>query len=288
MSLHYVALLTLLIMCTQHIREINSLRCARDCEFGPIKPGSKNPFHAPCDTIEIDPQTTECTVELIIKLSHSIIFGVLDTKPRQSNMSATLKTFLNLNLHSTNSMINYTCTINDNCDQEFVIESVSSSKGSQLNETQIRTEISSLLIDPTLDENNFTCAHNVMCQTAGYNCQADMTMTTLTSKSSIINFNNSFPCIPNYLTAIGIFYYFNSPSNFYETRTSVYCNRQNCNQRETIEQAYNIIQNQYMLPLNYSQFIPTNNFSNKLFTISYNYNYFIFYILWSLMLKMFF
>jgi hypothetical protein len=173
-------------------------------------------------------------------------------------MSATLVTMLDFNRHSTGSMINYTCSTIDNCDQEFVLESVGSSKWSQLNETKTREKITSLLIDDTLSEKNFTCAHNITCQTPSANCRADYIQESFYPHSNTTKFNNNYECIFNYMTEIGVSHYYNRPSENSTTVTYVTCDKDQCNERETVERAYNIIQNEFNLPLNYSQFIPKN------------------------------
>ncbi|CAF1514304.1 unnamed protein product [Adineta steineri] len=259
MLYYHVAFFMLFIIYNQNIHQLNSVRCAKNCWFGPVAPGSQHPFPEPCNTIDIDPITTECTATIAIKLSDNSLLGVLDTKPRTSNMSAKMEIFLEFNRHSTISMINYTCTTADHCDRDFVLESIGTSKWTQLNETKTRAKITSLLIDPTFSKKNFTCAHNITCEAPYDNCQADLMIKTFTSKSNITEFSNNYKCIINHLTAIGIFYYFNAPSNEYNTVTEVMCNKNDCNQREIVEQAYNIIQNEYMHPLNYSQFIPKIN-----------------------------
>jgi len=258
MAYHCVLLFILFIVYGQNIDKINTLRCAKSCWFGPVELGNKHPFNTPCNIIEIDPTTTECTAAIAIRLSENILLGVLDTKARVSNMSATLETILDFNKHSTVSMINYTCTTRDNCDQEFVLESVGSSKWSLLNETKTRAKITSLLIDETFSEKNFTCAHNITCQVPYDNCQADYIQESLSPHSNTTKFNNNFKCIINHMTEIAVFHYFNRPSENYTTVTNVMCNKDKCNERETVERAFNIIQNEFTLPLNYSQFIPKN------------------------------
>jgi hypothetical protein len=45
----------------------------------------------------------------------------------------------------------------------------------------------------------------------------------------------------------------------FSTITNVFCNKNNYNEREAVELAYNIIHNEFILSLNYLQFIPNIN-----------------------------
>jgi len=54
-------------------------------------------------------------------------------------------------------------------------------------------------------------------------------------------------------------HYFNTPMENFTTITNVFCNKNNYNEREAVELAYNIIHNEFILSLNYLQFIPNIN-----------------------------
>ncbi len=58
-----------------------------------------------------------------IRLSDNLLLSVIDAKPRVTNMSSTLEIAHSFSERSTVTMINYTCTTTDNCDQEFVLQS---------------------------------------------------------------------------------------------------------------------------------------------------------------------
>lgn len=166
---------------------------------------------------------------------------------------------LDMNRHNTgSSMLNYTCTLTDNCDQEFVFETIGSSKWSQLNEISTREKISSLLIDDSFAEKNFTCAHNTSCQVPYDNCRADYIQQSIYPHTNTTTFNNNYECIINYLTEIVVFNYFEVPSANHTTATYLMCDRNQCNERDTVERAFSILQNEFTLPLNYSQFMPKN------------------------------
>lgn len=256
MKYYQILFFTLFILDSVNLGQVNAIRCAQNCWFGPVEPGSKHPFTVPCDTIEVDPQTTECTVAIALRLSENVLLGVVDTRPRITNKSATLTTLLDFNVHSTVSMINYTCSTTDDCDQEFVLQSVGSSKWSQLNATKTREKVVALLIDESFTVKNFTCAHDVTCESFYENCQADYIQESLSPHSNTTKFDNNYKCIINHLTEIAIFDYYTLPDRNHTTVTEVMCNRDHCNERETVQQALNIIQNEFPLPLNYSQFMP--------------------------------
>ena len=248
-------LLSLLLVLGGHIYRMEALLCAKNCWVGPVKLGSKDPFPVPCNIIEVDPTTTECTVALAMRLSESRVLGVIDAKPRATNMSATLKVFLDFNAHSTVSMVNYSCTTNDNCDQEFAREVISSSGWNQLNETKTRSEITSLLFDPSFIPRNFSCANNISCRGFYENCEAELILKSSTPNVNTTVFANDFKCIINHATEVGVYHYYQTPEEDLSAVITVFCNRDQCNRRETVDQVYNIVQNEYILPLNYTGFI---------------------------------
>ena len=256
MKYYHVLLVAFFILCQKNVDQVSAIRCAQNCWFGPVEPGSKHPFTVPCDTIEIDPQTTECTAAIAIRLSDNSLIGIVDTRPRITNMSATLTTLLDFNVHSTVSMINYTCSTTDDCDQQFVLQSVGSSKWSQLNVTRTREKVVALLIDESFTVKNFTCAHDVTCKSFYENCQADYIQQSLSPQSNTTKFDNNYKCIINHLTEIAIFDYYTYPDRNHTTVTEVMCNRDHCNERETVQRVFEIIQDEFTLPLNYTQFIP--------------------------------
>lgn len=256
MKYHHALFFTLFTLFSENIDSVSTLRCADKCWFGPVEPGSQYPFTVPCNTIDVDPRSFECIVTIAIKVSDNELIGLADARPRATSMPATLITIVDFNRHSTGSLINYTCSTNDDCDQQFVLQSIGSSKWSQLNVTKTREKITALLIDESSTVKNFTCAHNATCETFYNNCQADYIQESLSPRSNTTKFDNNYKCIINHLTEIAVSHYFTAPNQNHTTVTEVMCNRDHCNEREAVERALNIIENEFTLPLNYSQFMP--------------------------------
>jgi hypothetical protein len=252
----HVLLSTLIFLYIVHNEYVQAIRCANNCWFGPVQLGSHDPFRIPCDVIDINPSTTECTAAIAIKLSEGRVLGFLNTRARTTNMTSTLKVALGFDMRGTRSLINYTCTTTDNCDQDFVRESVGSAQWKQLNDTKTRAEISSLLFDSSLSTKNFTCAHDVICQVPYNNCEAEYTIDTSSSDVNRTQFDNNFTCIINRVTEIYVFHYLTVPIQQHTIETKIMCNKNHCNEKENVERAYEIIENGYVLPLNYSQFLP--------------------------------
>lgn len=249
----------LAILCGLNIGQLSTLLCAKKCWVGPVQLGSKEPFLVPCDVVEIDPTISECTATLAIRLMQNEVLGLVDIQPRVTNTSATLKVALDFNIHSTVSMINYTCTSTDHCHEEFVRESIGASGWTQLNVTKTSMEVASLLIDSSFDSKNFTCAHDVQCRSFYENCQADMRHRYKNGHWEQVTFNNNFTCIINHLTEMGMLFDFSTSTNENIIESAVFCNRDQCNDRKTVVKAFDLIMTEYFLPLNYSQFIPSMN-----------------------------
>jgi hypothetical protein len=113
MKYQHALLFIILILYDQNIDKIDTFRCAKNCWIGPVELSNKHPFLVPCDVIEIDPKTIEYTAVIAIRFSNNYILGVLDAKARGTNVYATLLTALELNKHSTVSMINYNIIQNE-------------------------------------------------------------------------------------------------------------------------------------------------------------------------------
>lgn len=258
MRYHHVLQLVLVIVLGHHVRELSALRCARKCLTGIVPLGTSHPFLEPCTVVDVDPATTECTAAVAIKLTESVVLGYLDIQPRTTSRPSSLEVILDFNMDSTVSMINYTCSMSDNCDQEFVVETVGSPKWAQLNETKTHAEIASLLFEPSFTRRNFTCAHQITCERPYDNCQAHLIQDATAAAVHSTEFDNNYNCTFNHRTEIGVVQYFNRPGFNRSVATHVYCNKNGCNEQSVVERAYEIIHTEFILPFNYSRFVSEN------------------------------
>ena len=243
--------LFIIIFC-QNIYQVSTLRCAHACSVGPIALGSPDPITTPCNTNDNDTATTMCTVSLSINFETSYIRGSLIEKPREVDKSSSLHLNHRFVPHKTITFIDYQCATADDCDQDFVRETISSSKWAQLDETKVQADIISLLFKTTSTNDTLTCANNRICS-SNEHCSAQFTHN---SSASQINFNDNFPCNNTSASTVIFNQYFSAPGDNQGWTMDVFCNKDGCNQRNTVEQVHNILRDNFTLPLNYSAFTP--------------------------------
>ncbi|CAF3846215.1 unnamed protein product [Rotaria sordida] len=252
----------ILIFC-QNIDQVNALRCAHSCSIGPIALGSSNPIKNPCNTIDINITTTFCSVFLTINYETSYIHGTLHEKSRLVNKLSILDLSSIMLPSKTITFINYYCATTDDCDQEFIRETISSSKWFQLNETKVRTDITSLLFKTNSSTENIICDNNSICPW-NENCYAQFIQNSSILQINQIDFNNKYPCNNISSSQVNIKQSFSTPGDNQDLMIEIYCNKNRCNQQKIVEQVYNIFRNDFNLPFNYSAFISKPNRSHRI------------------------
>jgi hypothetical protein len=255
--------LFLFIIFCQNIDQVNTLRCAHSCPFGPISLGSSDPIKNPCNTIDINTDITVCSVFITINFETSYIHGTISEKRRSEDKSEILHLSSILGPYKTLTFINYYCTTTDDCDQNFVRETVSTSKWFQLNETKVRTDITSLLFQTNSSSDKLICANDLNCS-SNENCYAQLFQNSSASQTNPIAINNKFPCENTSPSQITFEQNFKSPGKNQDMTMNIYCNKDECNQQNTVEQIYNILRDGFTLPLNYSAYIPIPNGSHRI------------------------
>jgi hypothetical protein len=255
-------LLLLIIICCQNIDQVNTLRCAHACAFGPISFGSADPIKTPCNTVDINTTTTVCSVLLNINFQTSFIRGSLNEQTRVESKSSILHLSSTLFPHSIITSINYHCSTTDDCDQDFVRETVSTSKWSQLNGTKVRTDVTSLLFQTDSSIDNLICANNVICSW-NENCYAQRFQNSSVSQMNQIDFNNTFLCDTALSPQVSFEQNFKSPDDNRDETMKIYCNKNGCNEQKPVEQVHNIFRNDFILPLNYSVYTHQPNGSHR-------------------------
>ena len=256
----------IIIFFCQNIDQINTLRCAHSCSIGPAPFGSLDPIKIPCDTVDVNITTTICSVFLVVNFDEAHIQGALNEKRRSTNESSILHLDLSFEPDETMTYINYQCSTTDNCDEDFVRETISSTKWFKLNETKVRADITALMFEDELSSDRLICDDDLVCL-RNEKCVAELTENSSISQINRIYFNNKFPCGTFSDAEIRFDQHFHAPGAYQDTIMKVNCNKNKCNQRRTVDQVFNIIRNDFVLPLNYSAYIHNgsyriNNFLN--------------------------
>ncbi|CAF1623660.1 unnamed protein product, partial [Rotaria sp. Silwood1] len=224
-----------IIIFFQQINSVNTLRCAHSCSIGPIALGSPDPIKNPCHTVDINITNTFCSVFLTINFETSYIHGTLHEKTRLVNKLSILDLSSIMFSSKTITFINYYCATTDDCDQEFIRETISSSKWFQLNETKVRTDITTLLFKTNSSTENIICDNNSICLW-NENCYAQFIQNSSSSQINQINFNNKYSCDNMSSSQVTIEQSFSTPGDNHDLMIKIYCNKNGCNQQKIVEQ----------------------------------------------------
>ena len=251
MRLFYPLLLALLGC--HGIVPVGSLRCARSCTFGPVPLGSLDPIERPCETVEMNATVTMCALSLSINFATSTIRGTLNPTDRLADPSSMLDLVRVFMPGRTLTYVSYKCATTDDCDQDFARETVSTSQWFQLNETNVRTEITSLLFQMDPPKDDLHCAHDRLCSWTE-NCYAERSENHTGSHKISILMQNNFPCNDTSPVEVMFEQHFSAPNVAQRDKLKILCNTNLCNQPMVVEQVYNILQEEFTLPLNYSAY----------------------------------
>ena len=118
----------LIIFFCQNIDPVTTLRCAHFCAIESTSFGTPDPIKTPCNTTDIDTNTTICSVFLVINYRARTISAVLNERSRTIDKLSTLHLSSKILPEFTETFINYQCATTDECDQDFVRETISSTK----------------------------------------------------------------------------------------------------------------------------------------------------------------
>lgn len=247
----------------QNINHAGTLRCAHSCSIGPIALGSPDPIKPPCNTVDINSNTTSCSVFLTINFETSYVHGTLYEKPRPENKLSTLSISSTVWSSKTLTFINYYCATSDDCDQDFVRETISSANWSRINETKLRSDLDVLLFRINASDQNIICDNDLIC-TSTQHCYGELIQNNSNSHNHHVDYNNKYPCDNASSSQITIEQSYSAPDQRDTTIIKIYCNRDGCNQRKIGEQVFNVVRNNFNLPLNYSAYLPKPNQSQRM------------------------
>jgi hypothetical protein len=259
----FLLLFSLVCIYFQSFSHVNSLRCAHSCAFGPVPFGSIDPIKTPCNTRDINVTHTVCAVLLTVNFQTLTIRGSLNDRERTRYSSSSLLLSFATVPGRTSLSITYTCTTTDDCDQEFLRETIGSSKWLQLNETQLRADISSLLFRNESFSGNVICANDLICSSDA-NCYARSVYNSSTSSTNHVQFDNRFPCDTTSTVELHFKQQFYTSIDDREETIETHCNTHECNRQETLQHIQDLFRKQFQLPLNYSAYTMTNNRSSNI------------------------
>jgi hypothetical protein len=152
------------------------------------------------------------------------------------------------------TFINYQCSTTDNCDEDFVRETISSSKWFQLNETKVRADITALIFEKDVITDELICDNNLRCL-RDEQCVAELIENRSLSQMNSIYFNNEFPCNTILDSQVRFDQHFHAPSAYQDMIMKVYCNKNKCNQRKIVEKVFDIIRKYFYFYMYFSDWI---------------------------------
>ncbi|CAF3443456.1 unnamed protein product [Rotaria socialis] len=225
---------------------IESIRCGYDCPFVFLTFNLTISEHM-CKNIEKD--YAQCLLILQLDFDNHGGGGVLAITDIKEPDSLEITTEFGFN--STNTTIIYRCSISDNCAWEFLYELFSPALV-EFNALAVQAQLRELLYNNKSDSSVITCT-NHQCPSDSY-CQAHLYQSSSFENSSLI-INNHLPCVnaamkPDMIKIEQRFSSFERKT----TNMTLLCNRAECDKNETVLQAYNLMMNEFILPVNYSIF----------------------------------
>jgi len=238
------------------IRSTYSLRCAHDCLVIDIKFGEQHPFKHPCKTIDVDGHSTVCSVFLTVNYNEKVMSGVLTKVPAKMDGPSTLSVKSDLYPRALTTFISYHCSHKDDCDQEFVRQTIGSNQWSQLNLTALHDDLIALLYKEESTENT-TCDNHLICEPFGL-CNAELILNKSVSRPNQYTFNNKFPCDLQSENQVKYDEWFSEVFDNSHTSIKVFCNKDKCNNEQIVRQVQNLIQQNFKLPFDYSRYTPKN------------------------------
>jgi hypothetical protein len=191
----------------------------------------------------------QCSVVVEIDFKNEHVSGELDIEKRTNVASLRTETKFQLESNSIMSTVWYTCTMSDYCDFDFLNELLTN-KLAEFNATSIQQKLIDLLYTSTPDPTGIQCA-NGTCPSNSF-CQAYLG-NLIISKYNYTYINGSLSCVnlsstDDFLKITENFFPYASEM----IEMTVQCNTKECNSNNTVTEAYALLRNDFVLPLNYS------------------------------------
>lgn len=228
-----------------------SLRCGHNCPLVFSTFNITIPENTCQQAVKDDAQ---CVLILELDFDRHAVDGTLMLMNSEGIDSLTIITEFGFN--STNTTITYRCSMSENCAWEFVNELFSPALV-KFDALTIQSELKELLYINMSDPTEITCVNN-NCSSESY-CQAKLNRESLLYNISSINIDNYLSCVdastePDMIRIDQRFF----PYQTEKTNWTLLCNYPQCNSNYTVLQAYKLVMNKFILPVNYSILNMTN------------------------------
>ncbi|CAF1238062.1 unnamed protein product [Adineta steineri] len=233
-------------------RSVESIQCSKNCSFSQLSLNSSFPSDLCSSSNESNNDTNaQCEVKLSIDLNNNLVNGSFDfnIKPLWQHNELEIITFFSLTDTSVKIDITYTCSMSDNCDIEFVRQTLTS-KLASLQLESVRQTLANRLYNSTntryiLCSNKGFCSPNTsFChgmyirQNATYSDQEDVRRGCLLSIDSL---NVTWTQTYTPYTRYGLI-----------NTGSYYCNIPMCASDSVILETFQWLTINYTLPVNVS------------------------------------
>lgn len=235
-----------------------SLRCAVDCAFSAFPLNVSVPMNA-CKHEQRD--RAQCSVVVEIDFNSRFASGRIDMQDLSNIASLRLETKFQINPNSLITTIWYKCAMSDNCDFEF-LDGLMTNSLADLDATSIQHKLIRLLYNSKPDPTDIKCSHT-SCSYPSF-CQGDVE-NIVTWQYNYTYANESLPCI-DISPDVGLLemdqVYIVGGSQI--TVMTARCNHNECNNQDSLLEVYELMKNEFSLPLNDSFFNTNITFTTTL------------------------
>lgn len=191
----------------------------------------------------------QCTAVITINFEYRNFDYELSAEWYTATITLRTETKFQLQTNVISTKIWYTCSMSSNCTLGFIQELIDKNL-TVFNSESIQEELLNLLYISTSNSTDIQCS-NKLCPLNEF-CQGTL-QNLIISQDSRMDINESLPCIymssdDAFITITEIF----QPSYIQYTLMNIRCNKIECNNNKTIEEVYEIIRNNYIIPFNRS------------------------------------
>ncbi|CAF2564777.1 unnamed protein product [Rotaria sp. Silwood2] len=229
---------------------IESSRCSKSCSFRGIQLNSSLPSDF-CSTSKLnDDIKQQCRVKLTIDFTTGLVNGSFDAENRSilSEDVLMIETTFSLNDTSVKVTIRYYCSVSDYCDIDFVRETLSSN-WSAIQVQPIREKLVSRLYNPDNTDpikcfSNDSCPYNKSLCVVSYFYVQSSESTTVIGKCLHITDSPKVEWVQSYTA--------NEIGKGLKEGGSYYCNTPTCGYNTSAIETFQMLSDEYILPLNLS------------------------------------
>ena len=234
----------LLLLLGYYYFVVEAIRCAHNCPFIFL---TFNITISENMCRKVEKNHAQCSLTIVLDFDNRGGGGELAAVDSKGSDSLQITTEFGFN--STNSTIQYFCSMSDNCAWEFFYE-LFSPELVEFDALSVHGKLKQLLYKERPHSSGISCA-NDQCSSQSY-CQAHLDQFS-SLQSNSLTINNHLQCVnastrPDMIKIEQIFSSFQTNT----TNMTLLCNHADCNKNATVLHAYELIMNEFILPVNYS------------------------------------